>query len=82
MAKSLAFWFRRKHNLAPTDPRFLEATREQIETEYWAHWYADNPAKIEDSDDDFDKAAELARIEAEGDAEDLAAAQVTDWEEL
>lgn len=50
----MAFWFRKQFNLAPTDPRFLEATKEQIETEYWAHYYATNPASEEAEDDDFD----------------------------
>lgn len=31
------FWFRRLFHLAPTDPRYLEATPEQIRTELWAH---------------------------------------------
>lgn len=74
----MEFWFRRKFNLAPTDPRFLEATRETIETEYWSHWYAENPAKIEDTDDDFNLAAELARIEREAEAEP----EVKDWEDV
>lgn len=73
----MEFWFRRKFNLAPTDPRFLDATREAIETEYWAHWFADNPAKVEDADDEFDLAAETARIEREAEEPD-----VKDWVDI
>lgn len=29
-AISLRYWFRRKYNLAPTDPRYLEMTDEEI----------------------------------------------------
>lgn len=54
MATSKAFWFRRKYNLAPTDPRFLDATIEDIETDYYAHYYVENPASEEVEDDDFD----------------------------
>ncbi len=63
MAQSLEFWFRRKFNLAPTDPRFLNATIEQIETEYWAHDYFNKPPGEELSDDDFDKDAILKQME-------------------
>lgn len=30
-------WFRRQYNLPPTDPRYLQATPEQIRVEFWAH---------------------------------------------
>lgn len=54
MATSMTFWFRRKYNLAPTDQRFLDATIEDIETDYWAHYYAENPQSEEAEDNDFD----------------------------
>ncbi len=40
--------------MLPTDPRFLDLTPEEIETEFWAHHYFDNPSKDEVVDDDFD----------------------------
>jgi hypothetical protein len=49
--------------LAPTDPRFLDATPEQIETEYWAYQYRDNKVQEEIEDDDFNLEAVLAEIE-------------------
>lgn len=77
MATTLHFWFRRKYGLAPTDERYLEATTEQIETDYWAHFYVDNPAKEESEDDDFDLDAELR------DAANLAAAaEANDFETI
>lgn len=63
MSESLEFWYRRKFNLAPTDPRFLDATTEQIEAEYWAHHYFENPNKQEAVDDDFNLAAVLQGME-------------------
>lgn len=54
MAKGLEFWFRRRYNLAPTDPRFLDVTIEQIETDFWAHTYFDKPPGDELEDEDFD----------------------------
>jgi hypothetical protein len=72
MATSMAFWFRRQYSLAPTDPRFLDATIEDIETDYWAHHYAQNPTSEEVEDDDFD-ADEFVRD---------ALKNPDDWEEI
>ena len=69
MAESLGFWFRRKYNLTPNDPRFLDMTVRDIEIEFWAHHYHENPAKDEVEDEDFD----LEAIRAAGDDE---------WEDL
>lgn len=63
----MEFWFRRKFNLAPTDPRFLDATLEQIETEFWAHTYFEKPPGEEVEDEDFDLEAEMKKIEEEDD---------------
>lgn len=56
-AQTLEFAFRRRYNLPPTDPRFLNATREEIETDFWAHRYFENPPTEEVVDDDFDQEA-------------------------
>lgn len=46
---SINFWFRKKYNLAPTDPRYLEMTQEDIHTEYFMHLLEENPEfKLED----------------------------------
>lgn len=70
MAETIEFWFRRKYNLPPSDPRFLDLTSEEIETEYWAHYYRENAGKDIAEDDDFDLDAEIARMNEQ------------DWEEV
>lgn len=76
-AQTIAFWFRRKYNLAPTDPRYLDATLEQMETEYWAYHYFENPSQEESEDDDFNLEAELR------DADAIAArVPPNDWEDI
>lgn len=62
MSGTVEFWFRRKYNLAPRDPRFLDLTPEDIESDYWAHYYYENAGKSEVEDDDFDLDAEIARM--------------------
>jgi hypothetical protein len=77
------FWFRRKYNLTPNDPRFLDLTTEDLMTEYYAHLYFDDPTKAatEVVDDDFDVDAELAQINAEAEQE-LNSGDPDDWEEF
>lgn len=60
------FWFRRKYNLSPRDPRFLDLTPEEVEAEFWAHHYAENAGKASEEfeDEDFDIDAMLAEINA------------------
>lgn len=61
---TISFWFRRKYNLPPNDPRFLDLTLEQIETEYWAWHYHEQPPGEEFDDEDFDEEEIMAGIEA------------------
>jgi len=68
LAGTYDLWFRRTYNLAPTDPRYLDATPEQMLTDYWAHHYDDRrlagkPDEIEDEDESFDedRVAQLMR---------------------
>ncbi len=68
MAKTIGFWYRKKYNLPPNDPRYLDLTAEEIQAEYWAHQYAENGVHDEVEDEDFDLEAELARNEAEAEA--------------
>ena len=70
LAKTLQFWFRKKYQLTPTDPRFLDLSVEDIETDYWAHYYYDNPAGDEVEDEDFDLDKIIAKMGKD------------DWEEL
>ena len=69
MYQTIGFWFRRKYNLPPNDPRYLELTSEQIMAEYWAHQYAEKGIQDEVEDDDFDMDAEVKRINDEAEAE-------------
>lgn len=59
-AKSINFWFRRRYNLTPRDPRFLCLTQEEVLTEYWAHQFFDNPKVDVVEDEDFN-ASEIER---------------------
>lgn len=68
MAKSVGFWYRKRYNLPPNDPRYLDLTAEEVLAEYWAHQYAENGVQDEVEDEDFDLEAELAKIEAEAEA--------------
>lgn len=67
-ANSLETWFRRRYRLAPTDPRFLAATLDDIETDFWTQRYADGGVTEDYVSDGFDLNDELARIEAEEEA--------------
>jgi hypothetical protein len=66
----LQFWFRRKYQLTPNDPKFLDLTIEDIETDYWAHYYYENATADEVEDEDFDLDDILQKMEND------------DWEEL
>jgi len=63
MAKTAAFWYRKKFSLTPNDPRFLDITMQEIATEYWAHHYYDNPTQEEVEDENFDLDAVLDEFE-------------------
>jgi hypothetical protein len=63
--------FRRRYNLAPTDPRYLDATTEDILTDHWANYYCDNPNAVDEIvDEDFDLDAVVKQMD-DGDWEEL-----------
>lgn len=72
MATTYQLKFRRRYNLPPTDHRFLNATLDEMITDYWANAYADDPKLltdvIEDTDFDLD---EILRGMEEGDWEEV-----------
>ena len=70
MAGTYQLQFRRRYNLPPTDPRFLDATTEDILTDHWANWYVENPKTEEVSDEDFDLDAVVKSMD-EGDWEEV-----------
>lgn len=75
MAQTAAFAFRRRYLLAPTDPRFLSATLDDIVTDFWAWHFHENPDDKEVVDESFDLAAEIAAADAEAEG-------VDDWEDV
>lgn len=54
MAESYDVAFRLRYNLAPTDPRYLDATTEDILTDHWVHYYRQPGRREEIEDDNFD----------------------------
>ena len=79
-ATPIEFWYRQKYKLTKSDPRFLDATLEEMNADYWAHYYFDNPkAKDEIEDEDFNLEDELQKIEDEDSLDD---ADVDDWESV
>ena len=67
----MAFWVRRKLSLAPNDPLYLGLTDADIETEYWAHRYYEDPKlALATRDDNFD-ADEIEQEVLSGDWEVL-----------
>lgn len=74
MAKELAtsydLAFRLRYNLAPTDPRYLDATTEDILTDHWAHYYRQPGRGEEIEDETFDVASIVKNMED------------SDWEEV
>lgn len=43
LSQTAEFEFRRRYLLAPTDPRFLDCTPEEILVDVWAHRHVDDP---------------------------------------
>lgn len=83
LSQTVEFAFRRRYSLPPSDPRFLDATLEDMVLDYWAHAHVDNP-KLRDEvvaegyDDDL---AEMQR-EVDEKAAQKAASSTSDgdWE--
>lgn len=66
MAGTVEFQFRRRYSLPPTDPRFLDATREEVLVDWWAHQHTDDPGlRNEVAMDSEDYEAEIAAMEAD-----------------
>jgi hypothetical protein len=67
LARTLEFQFRRRYNLPPTDPRFLDATYEDILLDDRAHYFAQNPNAQAETFFTSDFEAEMAKFLAEED---------------
>ena len=70
IANSYALAFRIRYNLAPTDPRYLDATTEDILTDHWAHFYLKNGNIDEVEDPDFNLDAVVKSMD-DGDWEEV-----------
>ncbi len=70
-SKSVEWWFRDRYKLAPTDPRFLDMTRNGMVLEYWTAHYASMPAASFEADDpDFDLQQAIEDLGISDDDED------------
>jgi len=59
LAKTYRFWFRKKYNLPPNDPRYLSMTDADIIADYWAYYYDENGNEDEfEADGDYDEKVE------------------------
>lgn len=67
--------YRRRYNLPINDPRYLDATTEEMLTDHYAHLYFENPNRQDDIVDDDFSLEDLLREAAEEAAQD-------DWEDL
>jgi hypothetical protein len=60
----LVYWYRNKYNLPPNSPLLDGLTIEDVEIEFWAHQYYNNPKMDLVEDDDWDADEILAQIES------------------
>lgn len=60
------FHFRRRYNLPPSDPRFIDLTPEEILVDNWAHAHFENPKLRDEVDPHYDEEVDemMAQIEA------------------
>lgn len=64
LSQTVQFLYRRRYNLTATDPRYLDATLEDMILDLWAHAHIDNPKLREEIvAEGFDE--EVAAMEAE-----------------
>lgn len=52
--QTLRFQFRKRYNLAPTDPRYLSATMDDILMDHWAWRFDEDPGLVITEDEGFD----------------------------
>ena len=73
--KSYQFWYRKTYNLTSTDPRYLDATLDEMMADYFAHRFFDDPKAAEEVvDDDFDPddvARQIGAVDLPDDFEDM-----------
>lgn len=70
LSETVDFEFRRRYGLSPHDPRYLDATLEDVVVDTWAHRFVEHPEmRNEDVNEDFD--ADLAAFDAPPDPGDF-----------
>lgn len=77
LSETVEFQFRRRYNLSPSDPRFLNTGADEMLVDWWAHRFCDDP-KLKDEAINPDFEADLAEMEAAARASD----DPNDWEEV
>jgi hypothetical protein len=88
LSATIEFAYRVRYNLPPTDPRFLDATIEQMAVDFWAWRHWEDP-KLRDElvvadgyeDDAAEMEAEALAKETEHQAK-IAAVPPEDWEDV
>lgn len=76
LSETVEFAFRRRYRLAPTDPRFLNSTHDDMLVDYWAWRHVEDPKLREEAiDPDFDE--EVAAMERQ-----LLDEDPSDWEDV
>jgi hypothetical protein len=82
--RTVEFEYRRRYNLAATDPRFLDNTVEDMLIDIFSHRFADNPSEANAIEDEgFDLQAQLDAINAEAEAEAAQASDINpEWENM
>lgn len=75
LSETIEFAFRRRYGLPPTDPRWLNATLDDVLIDYWAHAHRDDPnLRNEEAFETEDFEAELAAM--------AASVKEDDWEDV
>ena len=69
-AGTFLYWFRDRYKMPPNDPRYLALTGEEIEADYWAWHYFNNPKADSFESDEWDSDALLEAMASD------------DWEQV
>ncbi len=65
MVNGVDLWYRRTFRLTPNDPRYINTTRKERLTEYWAWQFEENPKLLDAVEDDSFDMEEIQRQWAE-----------------
>lgn len=94
MVNGVDLWYRRTFRLPKNDPRYLNTTRKERLTEYWAWQFEENPKLLEAVEDDSFDLEDIQRQWAEeaGEEAEIITAkppeppididEIDDWEDM